>query len=263
MDGIFSVGSGSTVKFSRGNLQYQANSNTWQFASHQYDMIGADNSNISSSYSGWIDLFGWATNGNDGNGTHYQPWDSSTDDTYGNIVAQWGSSDLPFASDWASNIGTDWRTLSSAEWTYLLNTRTTTATIAGIADARYALAQLSISGNTICGLILFPDNYDGIAPAGVTWSSAAINSSNNSFSNCTVTSEGWEVLEEAGCVFLPCAGYRDGASVNSVGLSGFYWSATTNSTTNVYALNIPLGWNALFGYARHRGHSVRLVHVVE
>ena len=49
---------GDKIFFSQGNLQYQASTNTWRFAEHQYDLIGSDNSNISSTYSGWIDLFG-------------------------------------------------------------------------------------------------------------------------------------------------------------------------------------------------------------
>ena len=50
----FSVSADKQIYFSQGNLQYQASTGTWRFAEHQYDMIGSDNSNISSSYSGWI-----------------------------------------------------------------------------------------------------------------------------------------------------------------------------------------------------------------
>ncbi len=74
INGKFSVASGKQVYFSKGNLQYQASSNTWRFAEHQYDFVGDDtngnvsvgsdkcnNALISSSYTGWIDLFGWGT----------------------------------------------------------------------------------------------------------------------------------------------------------------------------------------------------------
>ena len=59
--GKFSVSSTKKVMFSKGNLQYQANPGTWRFAENQYDVIGADNGNIASDYTGWIDLFGWGT----------------------------------------------------------------------------------------------------------------------------------------------------------------------------------------------------------
>ena len=72
---------GDQVYFSQGNLQYQASTDTWKFAESQYDYIGDANSNISSSYDGWIDLFGWGTSGyhdaNDPYNVNYQPWSSS------------------------------------------------------------------------------------------------------------------------------------------------------------------------------------------
>ncbi|MBQ3677498.1 MAG: hypothetical protein II926_09075, partial [Bacteroidales bacterium] len=62
-NGVFTVAKGKQVYFSQANLQYNASSNVWRFAEHQYDIIGEDNSNISKSYNGWIDLFGWGTSG--------------------------------------------------------------------------------------------------------------------------------------------------------------------------------------------------------
>ncbi len=63
--GKFSVSSSKQVSFSKGNLQYQASTNTWRFAESQTDYIGAANKNISATYDGWIDLFGWGTSGYD------------------------------------------------------------------------------------------------------------------------------------------------------------------------------------------------------
>ncbi|MBR4498358.1 MAG: hypothetical protein IKP08_06750 [Bacteroidales bacterium] len=72
----FSVSDSTKVHFSQGNLQYQASSNTWRFAENQWDFVGdsidgtvyekgikSDNAKISSSYDGWIDLFGFGTSG--------------------------------------------------------------------------------------------------------------------------------------------------------------------------------------------------------
>ena len=63
INGIFSVSQNKMVKFSQGNLQYQASTKTWRFAEHQWDIIGKNNMYISKKYSGWIDLFGWSTSG--------------------------------------------------------------------------------------------------------------------------------------------------------------------------------------------------------
>ena len=61
--GHFSVSETLLVRFSQGNLQYQASTGTWRFAESQSDYIGEGNANIGESYDGWIDLFGWGTSG--------------------------------------------------------------------------------------------------------------------------------------------------------------------------------------------------------
>jgi len=84
LSGKFSINeSGDQVQFSHGNLQYQASTNTWRFAEHQYDTIGAGNVNASATYDGWIDLFSWATSGYDNTGNdpfaiRFHPWDNAT-----------------------------------------------------------------------------------------------------------------------------------------------------------------------------------------
>jgi uncharacterized repeat protein (TIGR02543 family) len=76
----FSVRANKMVRFSRGNLQYQASTNTWRFAENQYDTIGADNTNISATNTGWIDLFGWGTGSNPTNtSTNNGDYSSFTD----------------------------------------------------------------------------------------------------------------------------------------------------------------------------------------
>lgn len=273
LDGVFTIDAGgSTVKFSRGNLQYKASTDSWQFAVHQYDTIGAYNVNIASDYTGWIDLFGWATSGNPASGTHYEPWATSTDDHYGNASqpgggAEWDSN----KSDWGKHMGIGWRTLTAAEWEYLIETRATGITIAGVNDARWAHAKILTDGSVgtdgvdynICGLIIFPDGYNQATPTGVTWDASSINTFVWNFvPACTCTTEGWEELEDAGCVFLPCAGYRSGTTVSDVGAHGYYWSSTANISTTADALKLP-DWDLVYNYARHMGYSVRLVQVVE
>ena len=91
------------VTFSSGNLQYQASTNTWRFAENQWDYIGDANQNISTMYSGWIDLFGWGT---------------------GDVPTKISKSVSDFSSftDWGINLisnggntSNSWRTLSKDE----------------------------------------------------------------------------------------------------------------------------------------------------
>ena len=58
LNGVFSLSDTTIALFSQGNLQYQATTNTWRFAENQWDIVGYANMNVSSTYDGWIDLFG-------------------------------------------------------------------------------------------------------------------------------------------------------------------------------------------------------------
>ena len=74
LPGLFSVAPDKQVYFSQGNLQYMGATQTWRFAENQYDTVGIFNNNISSSYNGWIDLFGWGTSGWNSGAKEYQPY---------------------------------------------------------------------------------------------------------------------------------------------------------------------------------------------
>lgn len=64
LNGLFSVGDNSYVRFSKGNLQYigSASPRYWKFAVHQWDCIGA-NAQSNGSQNSNRDLFGWAMSG--------------------------------------------------------------------------------------------------------------------------------------------------------------------------------------------------------
>lgn len=59
----FSTSATTKIDFAPANLQYHCTQHIWRFAEHSYHIIGADNANISDSYNGWIDLFGYGTSG--------------------------------------------------------------------------------------------------------------------------------------------------------------------------------------------------------
>ena len=253
--GKFTINSnGNQVYFSQGNLQYQASTNTWKFAENQYDYIGSDNSNISSTYSGWIDLFGWGTSGWDSGNTYYHPWDSNRlDETLYGPPGQYDLTGSYANADWGvynpisngGNTANQWRTLTQPEWNYIFNTRTTTSGI------RYAKANV----NNVNGVILLPDDWSSS-----TYSLSNTNSSGASFSSNTLTASQWSTLEQAGAVFLPAAGYRRGTSVNYVGSYGLYWSASYYIIGSAYTVDFDgsgLGTNS--ADPRYCGRSVRLV----
>ena len=87
--GEFSVSATKKVRFSKGNLQFNAaqgthqcadgttQQGTWRFSENQYDTIGIVQQNRSASYSGWIDAFAWGTSGWNSGANLYRPWELS------------------------------------------------------------------------------------------------------------------------------------------------------------------------------------------
>lgn len=255
LGGLFTINpGGGKVHFSQGNLQAVGTATssptsgwTWSFATNQYDYIGAAAANTSISGNGTVsadgtvDLFGWSTAT-----TYYGINDSKNNDDY--------SGDF---KDWGGTIGNTWRTLTSAEWAYLFNTRSNT-TVNNVENARFTKTAITTpSSTTVNGLIIFPDSYSGGTPSGVTW--GTINGTSDGYTT-TCTADGWAALEAAGCVFLPAAGRRLGAAVNNVGSNGYYWSSTANSASDAYDVYFRSNLFNLSDVSnRYFGYSVRLV----
>lgn len=246
--GLFSVSDSLKVFISQGNLQYQASSQTWRFAEHQYDRIGNAAGNTTEgtnrlSQEAWIDLFGWGTGNN--------PTLSATDENYSTFT-DWGINTI-------SNGGTGWRTLTSEEWKYLLTQRNA-STVSGVANARYAIARVYEQN----GLIIFPDVYEH--PVNVDLQ-PFINQTNIVWTSLVqINSDNWRMMEAAGAVFLPAAGYRGyengSLTIFNVDNEGDYWSSTVGSGTarRVMFSNSNTGDFATSnGVNPYLGYSVRLV----
>ena len=252
LSGLFSVSETEQIHFSQGNLQYQASTNTWRFAENQFDIIGANNSNISDSYDGWIDLFGWATSGYN-NSVPYQISDNATD---------YGPTDESIADtnyDWGyfnkiSNGGNKaglWRLLTKYEWEYILTKRHNASKLFGVGCV-----------NGVNGLILLPDSC--VIPDGITFQAAVASDSGaelysivNNFSLAE-----WTILENAGAVFLPAAGARLTKKVMYTGIAGYYWTETIfeYDAISIYCMGFDSSrvvWEGLSN--RTNGRSVRLV----
>ena len=247
----FSVSDSKQVYFSQGNLQYQASTGTWRFAEHQYDIIGEDNANISSSNSGWIDLFGWGTSGWNSGANAYQPYSTSTDyedyypgGSYSNSLtgsyanADWGVYNKISNGGNAAGM---WCTLTDSEWQYL---------ISGRAQASRLMGQGRV--NNVNGLILLPDGWE--TPSSVKFTYDPGNYSTNVYSL-----DEWAVMQSYGAVFLPAAGRRYGTGVDDVGSYGYYWSSSAygnNFANGLYFNSYSVGTN---DNTRYNGQSVRLV----
>ena len=278
INGLVTVNSsGKKVRFSRGNLQYQASTNTWRFAANQYSYVGdggktcgnvsgSNNESASSSYSGWIDLFGWGTSGYNHGATCYQPWSTSTTNSYyrayGN--ASYDLSSSTGRADWGyntiSNGGTGWRTLTKDEWMYIFKDREG-PTINGQSNS---LCMKTKVGD-VYGLIIFADNYTH--PSDVSIDTYDINYFIRQWAAIrnTYSLADWAKMEAAGAIFLPISNVRRGTTLVDGGdRTGCYWSAThvgDDQANGLYFSNSKVEYQGV--YDRSEGYAVRLVKNVQ
>ncbi len=279
LNGEFSVSATKKVRFSQGNLQFNAalgthqcadgttKQGTWRFAENQYDTIGRANTLISSSYEGWIDLFAYGTSGWNSGANMYEPWSRSYYHDNFNVGGS-SSNDLTGVyayADWGvynaiSNGGDQpslWRCLSKEEAEYLFYSRPNANNLFGYATV-----------NNVKGLIILPDNWQ--ASNNISFTPFTKDFAANIFS----LSE-WELISSQ-VVFLPCASVLvltnnfGGDSPDEVADEGFYRLSTAGDrTSSTYHINIRVENNDInlelvdSYYWRSDGMSVRLVQDVK
>ena len=234
LPGTFSVSATKQVSFSQGNLQYQPSTGTWRFAANQYEAIGSGNSNVSASYDGWIDLFGW--------GSGNQPTQTSENPNVYSSFFDWGTNAILNGG----NIANQWFTLSESEWTYLIFSRPNASSKRGRATV-----------NGMYCFVLLPDDWT--LPTGLSFTPDANNWTNE------YTAEQWAQMEAAGAVCLPASGSRAGGDnntiINDYNHWGCYWSSTSANNTQGYNLWITSNHVGTTDKGNYQmGASVRLVY---
>jgi len=263
---VFTVASGTTVKFAKGNLVYDQG--RFKMHSTQYGRCFTSSGDASSQtkVSGTFDLFGWGTAGWNNGNLLYMPYTLSNSSsapytsTYGYGYGPTDGSNYKIDltgtyanSDWGVyQFGMDaesgWRTLTRAEWEYLFKSRSTTSGV------RYAKATV----NGVSGVILLPDNWSTSY-----YTLTSTNTQGAEYTSNTINLSDWtNSLEAKGAVFLPAAGFRAGTDVYDFGSRGLYWSSSANEDfgDRAYAVNFN-GYNMNLGSSdsRYSGASVRLV----
>ncbi len=233
-------------------MQYQASTNTWRFAEHQWDYVGGvelqtdiefgnvyengikcDNAFRSPAYDGWIDLYAWATSGFNHGSVCYQPWSTSyqPEDFYAygdwtkNLYDEDGKADWGYnAVDNGGNQEHVWRTLTAEEWSFIMTQRSTPS------ELRYVFAIV----NDVKGLIILPDDWDASYYYLITYNSA--------FEYNTITIEEWNgIFQLHGAAFIPNSG-SSGYTSYWYGAISKYWSAsTTDHSTDAKSLSFSNG----------------------
>ena len=197
---------GDQVYFSQGNLQYHATTLKWFFAEHQYDVMGAGNENISDIYGGYIDLFGW--------GTANHPTDSSKNKADYRTFVDWGTNRILNGGDKANQ----WRTLTGAEWQYVMNRNS---------GALYGVGSVGEA----YGVFLLPDNF--VLPSGLTFTSGDGTTITNTYSL-----DDWARMEAKGAVFLPAQGGTRAGNKVEIGYGSEYWASNLYTQDQPFTLCI-------------------------
>lgn len=223
IDGPFSIDDDHTVFFSRGNLQYNrtGNTETWTFAEHQYDYY----SSITADH---MDRFCWPDTH-----THY----GTTIQGQHNQIG----CDHAF-TDWGDNVisgepANKWRTLTAAEWHYLLFQRRTQGKMVNNIP-EYAKCHFTINGQTINMLVIYPDAF----PAEYIIHSQEYGHTSDpqaAYEWTTQSQADYELLNSLGCAMLPLAGFdqqrqNGNLQLESVNHMGRYASATNDVSNPWY-----------------------------
>lgn len=241
LSGLFSVSAEKQVRFSKGNLRYQASSGKWSFADHQYDAIKDNSGNTTATgrriQSDWIDLFGWGATGWAENEFLCHPCDTSNTDgkykTQASVAAD-EKITVNNGGDWGVNMGSGWRLLTSSEWSYVKSRENL---------AKVCTVKISET-ETAYGLVLLPDD--------------CAYTLNNKVTNLDFAT--WTSLEAAGAVLLPAAGARILTTVNYLNC-GYYWASDAANNTDANSLFIKDDHSSKTNTTRrHFGASVRLVY---
>lgn len=240
--GTFSVGPDKQVYFSKGNLYAKKDDGgnwTWHFYDKQYMSTSfareinplTPNQGSAAATDDEMDMFTF--------GYHVtksvNPIGSNSD----NVSIT--SGDLSQEQDWGSTIGDGktWRTLTKAQWKYLIETRVVNG---GKGNGKSYSINITYCGKK--GLVLYPDGYyDSPLTSGADYS---------------------ELPD--GVVFLPMVGSRLGSMISQIGTEigtfGGYWSSTATNTTPMQAAGLSIATGSVSvvdGFMRASGGNVRLV----
>ena len=258
LSGVFTVGTDGSGKarkarFSGGNLWYDGSTTTtgdrWGFESEQYQSSPSSNGDRDSTH---VSHFMWCSAADNAIALKYTS-DSATTFFAASGFTVYGNS--------------SWYTPGHVELMSLLFRRSA-STVCGVANARWFKGRINTEGSTyVNGLFLIPDVF--------TWPETVTTIPENNINETTAgyyavsfTIDEFKTLEQAGIVFLPAAGVRDGSAgstfVTNVNTEGYYWIA--NILTDPYSEQFSFSGSFIYPNTqstapkeRYMAQSVRLL----
>ena len=221
-----------TVEFAPGNLYWDGTESKFKFEANQWSTTPASGSTWDASH---VSHFYWSKDAAEAIKEEFS-WEQpmSTEDEFFTEASDFQ------VSGYEANT---WRTLSRAEWNYLLGfdpEQWAQTDDYGRPGAKGLCAWKEFDEGTHKGLVILPDGTDASVMESITST---------------------EALATHGAVFLPAAGDRSGTGVYGVGSYGNYWSGTPYGDNEGYAYGMYFnsGCVSVINDNRGGGYAVRLV----
>lgn len=211
---------GTQVLFDFSNLHHDGS--VFFFPPYQYDFVSYNDPNHDVDQFNLVPVQHTRTVG-DETETYYTFNCSGSDGTnYGPFMDENGLFTDPHRS------GVTWRLLDYDEWNYLLKTRDQTNRFVNTLVA------------SVPGIILFPDNFS--LPT-LSVSLTGINDLTQDFASNELPLHDFYILENSGCVFLPCVHYGIN-QMSSIQDDGYYRLAPTQTQAH-WSYQNPQSWFGL------------------
>ena len=231
LPGVYTIGSGKQVYFTKGNLFWDGDS--FEFEANQYDSPTSWNASH-------VGHFFWSKDARVACADDY----NRANESYGvtpKVI------DLLFTNAFAvAGTNSHYRTLSTDEWKYLLENREN-------ASQKFGWA-------TVCGkkgLIILPDSFSDPKTNSTSGGPAFLPGSVNEYTD----GDAWNAMEAAGALFLPEAGRRYGVKIFPN--FGEYLTSTCDSVNSSNSYNLYFDDNGSIDhedyYSRDNAGLIRLV----
>lgn len=259
LPGVFSVSKTRQIQFSPGVLQYRASTDTWRFASSQLEYMKEKNNNISPTYNGWIDLFGYGTSGYDGK----MPYQTSTNRSDYAPTGDDGITGTEY--DWGIHCQIEnggpkgsWRLPTNDDWYWILSRRENFLNLATL-----------VYVDTLAGLLVFPDGWENTTGIQLQFPTVILleNGENPDLAEHNhITKSQFKQFERMGAIFMPAIGFRQKSYYYYYrhGVSQYWTSNSLYAGESPWALRIWEGNAACHSvYANYYGYYVRLVKDVQ
>ena len=256
LPGVFSVSKTKQIQFSPGVLKYRASTDTWRFADSQLSFVREGNNNISPTYNGWIDLFGYGATGHNG----VMPYETSFDN---NNYAPTGDDGITGTEyDWGihcqiQNGGPkgSWRLPTNDDWYWILARR----------DNFLNLATL-VYVDTLAGLLVLPDNWENTTGIQLHFPDHMLidGAFPDLASQNRLTMSQFKKLEKTGAIFLPEEGQRSKNKFRPEGMCKYWTSNSLYKGGESWALYVSYNQAICISNGLScLGHYVRLVKDVQ